>query len=49
MSKSKKLVFSFDQKVLGKGEVIYCWQPGNKILAFCGENRIISVIDKMGQ
>ena len=49
MSKTKKLIFSFDQKALGKGEVIYCWQPGNKILAFCGENRIISVVDKMGQ
>ena len=47
--KNKKLIFSFDQKVLGKGEVIYCWQPGNKILAFCGDNRIISVVDKMGQ
>ena len=47
--KSKKLIFSYDQKALGKGEVIYCWQPGNKILAFCGENRIISVVDKMGQ
>ena len=47
--KSKKLIFSYDQKALGKGEVIYCWQPGNKILAFCGQNRIISVVDKMGQ
>ena len=49
MSKSKKLIFSFDQKALGKGEVVYCWQPGNKILAFCGDNRKISIVDKMGQ
>ena len=47
--KNKKLIFSFAQKALGKGEVIYCQQPGNKILTFCGENRIISVVDKMGQ
>ena len=47
--KNKKLIFCFNQKALGKGEVIYCQQPGNKILTFCGENRIISVVDKMGQ
>ena len=49
MSKNKKVVFSFDQKMLGSGEVIYCWQPGDRLVAFCGENRVVSIVDKMGE
>ena len=49
MSKNKKIIFSFDPKMLGNGEVVYCWQPGDRLLAFCGENRIISIVDKMGE
>ena len=49
MSKNKKLIFSFDKKALGSGEVIYCWQPGDRLLAFCGDNRVVSIIDKMGE
>ena len=36
------------KKKLGSGEVIYCWQPGDRLLAFCGENRVVSIVDKMG-
>ena len=49
MSKNKKIIFSFDQKVLGSGEVIYCWQPGDRLVAFCGDNRVVSIVDKMGE
>ena len=49
MPKNKKLIFGFDQKVLGSGEVIYCWQPGDRLVAFCGDNRVVSIVDKMGE
>ena len=48
MSSNKKIIFQYDQKKLGSGEVIYCWQPGDRLLAFCGENRVVSIVDKMG-
>ena len=38
MSQNKKIIFSFDQKALGSGEVFYCWQPGDRLVAFCGDN-----------
>ena len=49
MSKNKKLIFGFDKKALGSGEVVYCWQPGDRLVAFCGDNRIVSIVDKMGE
>ena len=45
----KKLIFAYREDKLGMGEVIYCWQPGNRIIAFCGENRVITLVDKMGK
>ena len=49
MSKNKKIIFGFDPKQLGSGEVIYCWQPGDRLIAFCGENHVVSIVDKMGE
>ena len=46
---SKKLIFSFDKTQLGTGEVIFNWQPGCRFIAFCGENRVITIVDKMGK
>ena len=45
----KKLIFAYREDKLGTGEVVYCWQPGNRIIAFCGENKVITLVDKMGK
>ena len=42
MEDNKKLIFAVRENKLGMGEVIFCWQPGNRMLAFCGENRVIT-------
>ena len=46
---SKKLIFSFNQTQLGMGEVVFNWQPGCRFIAFCGDNRVITIVDKMGK
>ena len=48
MEDNKKLIFAIRDKKLGIGEVLFCWQPGCLILAYCGENKVISVIDRLG-
>lgn len=45
---AKKLIFAVKENKLGMGEVVFCWQPGNKILAFCGENRVVNIVDRLG-
>ena len=49
MEDNKKLIFAVRENKLGMGEVIFCWQPGNRMLAFCGENRVITIVDRLGK
>ncbi len=34
---------------MGQGDVVYCWQPGCKWLAFCGDTRVIIIVDRLGK
>jgi WD repeat-containing protein 19 len=49
METNKKLIFAFRNDKLGVSEVVFCWQPGCKWLAFCGETRIIVIVDRLGK
>jgi hypothetical protein len=31
------------------GEVVFSWQPGCKLLSFCGDNRVVIVVDRLGK
>jgi WD repeat-containing protein 19 len=46
---NKKLIFAFREDKLGMAEVTYCWQPGCKWLAFCGDTRVIVIVDRLGK
>jgi WD repeat-containing protein 19 len=46
---NKKLIFAYREDKLGMSEVIFCWQPGCKWLAFCGETRVIVIVDRLGK
>jgi WD repeat-containing protein 19 len=48
-TQNKKLIFAFRNDKLGVSEVVFCWQPGCKWLAFCGETRLIVIVDRLGK
>jgi len=48
-TQNKKLIFAFRNDKLGVSEVVFCWQPGCKWLAFCGETRVIIIVDRLGK
>lgn len=42
-------IFAYREDKLGQGDVIYCWQPGCKWLAFCGDTRVVIIVDRLGK
>lgn len=44
---NRKLIFATHK--LGMNEVIFCWQPGCKWLAFCGDTKVIIIVDRLGK
>lgn len=45
----KKEVFSLREDKLGSGEVQFCWQPGSRWLAACGETKVVIILDRLGK
>ena len=44
-----KEVFSLQEDWLGGGEVIISWQKNDNLLAVCGSNRLVNILDRQGK